>query len=254
MKFTLMDIRHSFTKSDGAKLPVISGINLSIEEGELVVMLGPSGSGKSTVLRIAAGLLRPEHGTAWLDGTHIDAPTRNVGMVFQDFSLFPWLTVYENIAFGLRVKGDSANLIDDAVESYVSLVGLSGFQQSYPRELSAGMKQRVAIARALAVKPSLLLMDEPFASLDVKTSWEMQDLVLEVRRATNMTILFVTHNVEEGVFLGDRLLLLSPRPAEIRQEIRTPFQSERPESIKNSDEFLVLEARITKLLRQDVSK
>src|SRR3989338_4403027 len=182
MKFILMDIRHSFTKSDGAKLPVLSGINLSIEEGELVVMLGPSGSGKSTVLRIAAGLLRPEHGVASLDGARIDAPTRNIGMVFQDFSLFPWLTVYENIAFGLRLRGDSAARIDDAVERHVALVGLGGFQRSYPRELSEGMKQRVAIARALAVRPSVLLMDEPFASLDVKTSWEMQDLVLKVRR------------------------------------------------------------------------
>ena len=116
------------------------------------------------------------------------------------------------------------------------------------------MRRGVAIARALAVRPSVLLMDEPFASLDVKTSWEMQDLVLKVRRTTNMTILFVTHNVEEGVFLGDRVLILSPRPAEIRQEIRIPFQNERSESIKNSEEFLALEAQITKLLRQDASK
>jgi NitT/TauT family transport system ATP-binding protein len=250
MKLQLKNITHMFRRSDGSFLDVIDNVSMDVREGELLVILGPSGCGKTTLLRITAGLQTATSGTVLLDGTNIHGPTKYIGMIFQNFTLFPWLTVYQNIAFGLELNGVEILKLKEIVQRYISLVGLVGFENSFPKQLSEGMKQRVAIARSLAVKPKVLLMDEPFASLDVKTKWEMQEMVLDIRRATNMTIIFVTHNVEEGLFLGDRVFILSARPAKIIKTYKVSFNSNRPESLKNSEEFIKVESNLTKILRE----
>ncbi|MFC1583491.1 ABC transporter ATP-binding protein [Candidatus Neomarinimicrobiota bacterium] len=250
MMLKLEDIIHLFHHADNETLSVLDQINLEISEGSLLVILGPSGCGKSTLLRIIAGLLKPSSGKVCLNGEMILEPTNEIGMVFQNFTLFPWLTVYENISFGLHINNIKLEKHNHTIDKYISLLGLNGFEKSYPKQLSEGMKQRVAIARSLAVQPKILLMDEPFSSLDVKTKWEMQSLVLQVRDATGMTIVFVTHNVEEGLFLGDEIVILSARPAKIIQDFKVSFEYPRPETLKNEANFMELESRLTKVLRE----
>jgi NitT/TauT family transport system ATP-binding protein len=231
-------------------IEVLRPISLEIHSGDLYVILGPSGCGKTTLLRIMAGLEEPSSGKVSFDGEIVTGPSKERGMVFQAFTSFPWLTVEKNIAFGLELNtNNDSKEISKIVDYYIEIFGLRGFERSYPKDLSGGMKQRVAIARTLANKPDVLLMDEPFGSLDAQTRWQMQELLLKIRKELNTTIVFVTHDVEEAVFLGIRVCVLSSRPAKIVQELLIPFGDERKLDIKGTRNFLDIEQSIHGLIR-----
>jgi len=203
----------------GRTVTALDGVDLKVRAGEFLCIVGPSGCGKTTLLQILAGLEAPSSGSVSLNGRAIAGPGADRGMVFQAYALFPWRTVLENIAFGLEIKGLSRRERRDRAEHYARLVGLTGFEQAYPSELSGGMKQRVGIARAIANEPEVLLMDEPLGSLDAQTREIMQREVLDIWRATGCTIVFVTHGVQEAVFLADRILVMTARPGRIKATI-----------------------------------
>jgi ABC-type nitrate/sulfonate/bicarbonate transport system ATPase subunit len=231
--------------------------SFDVRPGEFVSLVGPSGCGKSTLLYIAAGLEDATAGEVLVDEVPVRDPGPDRGMVFQNYTLFPWLTVGQNARFarGLRANALPYDLSEEAVRSKVERVasliecmGLRGFEDAYPRELSGGMKQRAAIARALANEPAVLLMDEPFGALDALTREEMQELVLLVRQHWNTTILFVTHDVDEAVFLSDRVLVMSPRPGRVRAELRVELPTPRDVDQKLTPEFLALKREIVGIL------
>lgn len=205
---------------DGSRTEIINKINFSVEDGEFVCIIGPSGCGKTTLLQILAGLQRPSSGKILLDNREIVEPTPRIGLVFQHYALFPWRTVAENIEFGLELRGDGERTGDDVAARMIGFLGLEGFENAYPYQLSGGMKQRVAIARALAMDPDVLLMDEPFAALDAQTRRLMQAELLRIQQKTKKTIVYVTHNVQEAVYFADRVIVLSDRPARIVADVR----------------------------------
>jgi sulfonate transport system ATP-binding protein len=234
---TLGHLHKSFLV-DGKRVPVLQDVNLSIQRGEFVTIVGGSGSGKSTLLRIIAGLDTEFTGEVELDGKPITGPGTDRGFVFQEPRLFPWLTVADNIAFGWR--GPKAER-DQLVEEHLALVGLKGFGSAYPNQLSGGMSQRAAIARSLINRPEILLMDEPFGALDAFTKIQMQEEVIKIWRAEHATVILVTHDIEEAVYLGDRVLVISNRPGTIRavHEIQLPRPRDR-----NSTDFVQYRRRI----------
>ncbi len=254
MHLILKDVTKSFYISDTESVEVLRPINLDIPKGDFFVILGPSGCGKTTLLRIMAGLEKPTSGLVLSDGTPVAGPSKERGMVFQAFTSFPWLTVRQNIAFGLNLNCEDKRLIDNVVGKFIKLLGLEGFENCYPKSLSGGMKQRVAIARTLANRPSVLLMDEPFGSLDAQTRWQMQELLLNARRELNSAVVFVTHDVEEAIFLGDRVCILSSRPASIVSEIPIAMGDDRTLDIKRSRSFLDIEQRVLELIRGEVGR
>jgi NitT/TauT family transport system ATP-binding protein len=205
--------------TQGKRLHVLDRIDLDVEAGEFLSILGPSGSGKSTLLHLIAGLERPDDGEIWLDGHPISEPGLDRVVVFQDGALFPWLTALENVAFGLASRNLSAAEQRERAMAALERVRLAKFAGAYPHQLSGGMRQRVAIARALALEPRILLMDEPFAALDAQTRNVMHEELQQIWTGTGQTIIFITHNVNEALRLGDRVLLLSYRPARIRREV-----------------------------------
>lgn len=249
MKLIVDKVEKIFYPSDKDPITVLQPISLGINEGDFYVILGPSGCGKTTLLRIIAGLETPSTGHVYIDGKIVTEPSKEKGMVFQAFTSFPWLSVKKNIAFGLELSGNNRNNISEKVDYYIDMVGLKGFENYYPKNLSGGMKQRVAIARTLANEPDVLLMDEPFGSLDAQTRWQMQELLLRVRKELKTTIVFVTHDVEEAVFLSNRLCVLSSRPAKIVQELSIPFGDERKLDIKGTKPFWEMEQTIHSLIR-----
>jgi NitT/TauT family transport system ATP-binding protein len=193
----------------------LEDVSLEVKLAEFLCIVGPSGCGKTTLLRLIAGLDHPSSGKIILEGKEVKGPSPDRGMVFQEFSLFPWRTVVKNVEFGLEIKGLKERERREIAEEYIELVGLTGFEDHYPYELSGGMKQRVAIARALATEPSILLMDEPFGSVDAQTRNVLQQELLEIWERTKKTILFVTHSVDEAIYLGDRIAVMSTRPGRI---------------------------------------
>jgi NitT/TauT family transport system ATP-binding protein len=215
MTLIIDHLSKQFVKNGKETVDSLLDINVEIHDGEFICILGPSGCGKTTLLRIIAGLESPTSGQVLIDGTAIDRPNPKLGMIFQDYSLYPWRTVNENIAFGLELRGVGKGERDKIGEKYLELAGLSGFGNSYPYELSGGMRQRVAVVRALAVDPVVLLMDEPFGALDAQTRNRLQHDLLEIWDKTKKTILFVTHSVDEAVFLADRIVVLTPRPGHV---------------------------------------
>lgn len=223
----ITEITRLFTRDDGAIVQAINGVSLSIADDEFVSFVGPSGCGKTTLLRIIAGLDQASSGTVLVDGNRIAGPSPRVGMVFQEYSLFPWRSVLDNVAFGPEMRGFSKVERHEIARKYVSLVGLDQFELSYPFELSGGMRQRVAIARALANDPDLLLMDEPFGALDAQTRNKMQSELLMIWERSKKTILFVTHSVDEAVFLSDRIVVMSPRPGRIRSVVQVTIPRPR---------------------------
>jgi ABC-type nitrate/sulfonate/bicarbonate transport system ATPase subunit len=226
-------------------LVVHEHIEFMVQPNEFVCICGPSGCGKTTLLDMLAGILKPSRGSVLIDGKEADPKTQSISFVFQEPSTFPWLTVRDNVATGLRIKGAPRATIDAKVDEILGIVGLKGFEAYYPHQISGGMKQRVAIARAFATEADLVLMDEPFVSLDQPTRERMQAEVLDIWRHHRRTIIFVTHNIEEAVFLGDRILVLSAKPARIVSEIKIDLPHPRDPL---SPQFTALRAECLKLL------
>ena len=208
-------LSQSFPREDGSILTVLDNLNFEVKDKEFVCILGSSGCGKTTLLRLIAGLDEARSGAIILDGTEIHGTNPKVGFVFQEYSLFPWRTVIDNIAFGLEMKGMGKEERYRIADHYLELVNLSQFRNSYPSELSGGMRQRVAVTRALALDPVLLLMDEPFGALDAQTRNTLQQELLQIWEKTRKTIVFITHSVDEAVFMADRIIVLTPRPGRL---------------------------------------
>jgi len=259
IKINVEHVSRSFVSPQGEKIEALRDINFEVEDvfsaegrdvGEFRVLLGPSGCGKSTILRIIAGLDHPDSGRVLVDGHPVTAPGSDRGMVFQKYTSFPWLTVEENVAYGMKISGAPKDEIDSTVKHLIEAVGLSGFEKSYPDTLSGGMQQRVAIARTLAVRPRVVLMDEPFGALDAQTRSSMQNLLLHIWDESASTVLFVTHDVEEAIYLGDRLFILSARPGTIVEDLPVPFGRPRDPAMKQSKEFQELVQHVLACLRR----
>lgn len=235
-------------------ISVVQDLSISIPNLEFLVIIGPSGCGKSTLLRLVDGLIPCDSGAVFLDGIDVSGVVggQGRGMVFQSFDLFPWRTARGNVEFGLEIGGIQASERRDIALHYIDLVGLSGFEDAYPHELSGGMQQRVGFARALAIKPEILLMDEPFGALDVQTRDILQDELLLIWSKEQKTVLFVTHSVEEAIYLADRIAVLTPRPARLDQLIDVPFERPRHEEMKSLPAFLELRSQIWKTLKEGI--
>jgi len=234
------------------RIKVIDDVSMRVGEGDLAVFVGPSGCGKTTLMRIVAGLDEPGSGTVALAGEHVIGPDRRKGVVFQSYSSFPWLNVYDNVKFGLRFREDvTAKQADEITRHYLALVGLTGFENFYVNKISGGMRQRLALARTLAADPDILLMDEPFGALDAQNREFLQLQLLDIRERERKTIIFVTHDVEEAVFLAERVFIFSARPATIIEEVRVneALPAKRDLKVKDSAEFLHLRNRIQAVIR-----
>ena len=229
-------------------------ISLTVNEGEFVCVVGASGSGKSTLLRIVAGLDLPTSGEVRVNGSKIKGPGSDRGMVFQSYTLYPWMNVAANVGFGLKLKGYPLATREQRIDYYLDVVGLSRFASAFPKQLSGGMKQRVAIARALANQPQILLMDEPFGALDVQTKEVMQEFLLDIWRKTGTTILMITHDVEEAVFVSQRIYVLTSSPGTVKAEIKIVLPEERTYEIKQMPSFQKQKERIFALLREEQKK
>ncbi|MGP1385412.1 MAG: ABC transporter ATP-binding protein [Thainema sp.] len=230
-------------------LVALKDINLHVETGEFVCVVGASGSGKSTLLRLVAGLDQPTSGEIIVDGQPVIGPGADRGMVFQSYTLYPWMTVQKNVEFGLKLQGIDKAERRQRASYYLNVVGLTQFAGSLPKELSGGMKQRVAIARALACQPKILLMDEPFGALDVQTKESMQEFLLDLWRQTGTSILMITHDVEEAVFLSQRIYVLSARPGTVQQEFEIDLPCDRTYHVKRLSKFHTYREEIMDLLR-----
>ena len=234
--------------------PVVAlrDISFKVHRREFVCVIGPSGCGKSTLIRIIAGLDEPTSGRMLVDGKETSGPCPERGMVFQGYTLFPWLTVKKNIMFGLKMQGMNGDQADREARQWIDLVGLTHFADAYPAQLSGGMKQRTAIARALAANPRVLLMDEPFGALDAQTRAQMQSHLLEIWRNVDVTILFITHDLDEAIFLADRILVLKAHPGEVQEVIEVPVPRPRNLTQLNSPEFLATRRRLEELIHPRV--
>lgn len=229
---------------------VLDGLDLAVREGEALCILGPSGCGKTTLLRALHGLISLDSGCIQVAGETVRRPRRDVAMVFQHFGLFPWKTVVQNVAYGVELAGLAEAERRERVARYVQMVGLQGFERSYPHELSGGMKQRVGLARALALEPRVLLMDEPFGALDAQTREQLQDELLRIWEHFDRTMVFITHSIEEAIALGDRVAVLSPRPARIRELVEVAIPRPRTvERVIEHPSFVELRERCWRLLR-----
>jgi len=249
-KLEIRNLSKAFPREDGSSLVVLDNISLEVQDKEFVCILGSSGCGKTTLLRMIAGLDSAESGSIVLDGEKMKGTDARVGMVFQEYSLFPWRSVIDNIAFGLEMQGMTKDDRYRLAERYLKLVNLTQFRDSYPSELSGGMRQRVAVARALALDPVLLLMDEPFGALDAQTRNMLQKELLEIWEATKKTVVFITHSVDEAVFLSDRIIVLTPRPGRICQVF--PVDLSRPRD-RTSPAFAQVRREVLDLINLNCS-
>lgn len=251
---TILEVRQLSKRYQTAQgeTEALRGINFKVHRRELVCVIGPSGCGKSTLIRILAGLDKHSDGDVLLDGKPVNGPGRDRGMVFQGYSLFPWLTVKENVMFGPEMSGHTRNTADSQARQWLDLVGLSKFADSYPHQLSGGMRQRVAIARALVNEPRILLMDEPFGALDAQTRAKMQHHLLDIWKNLDITILFITHDLDEAVYLADRILVLKPHPGEVQEIIEVPVPRPRTPAQFDSPVFRATKARIEALIHPPV--
>jgi ABC-type nitrate/sulfonate/bicarbonate transport system ATPase subunit len=251
-RLSVQDLSITYVGRDGEKTEAVRDVSFDIADkpgvGELVVFLGPSGCGKSTILKAVAGLLPPTKGKVLLDGQPVGEPGRDRGMVFQAYTSFGWLTVQENVEYGLKLQGVAPKERGERAREVLKEVGLLDFAKRLPKDLSGGMKQRVAIARTLVNKPRVVLMDEPFGALDPMTRWGMQGLLLDVSRAEDNTILFVTHDVSEAVYLADTCYVLSSRPARLLHRVDVPNFAERDVHLKSTDAFRAIEKKLLDML------
>jgi len=248
-KLELRDLSFSF-----GPLSALDGVSFDVEEGEFVSIVGPSGCGKSTLLSVIDGLIQASHGGIFLDGKAVSSPGRDRALVFQEPSLLPWRTVVANITFGLECQNMQRQEARDTAHRLIELVGLDGFANAFPYQLSGGMQQRVNLARALAVDPEVLLMDEPFAALDAQTRELMQAELLDIWRRTGKTVLFVTHQIDEAVYLSDRVIVFSERPGRVRDVIVPRIPRPRDLTVKHSREFLSCVERVWSLIQSDSRK
>jgi len=232
----------------------LDGVSLDFPTGELVALLGPSGCGKTTLLRCIDGLIAPSAGDITVEGVRVTAPVAGVAMVFQHFGLFTWKTVFANVAYGLRLAGVSKAEIAQRVPRYIKLVGLAGFEQAYPYQLSGGMQQRCGLARALAIEPRVLLMDEPFAAVDAQTREILQFELLRIWESRPMSMVFVTHSIDEAVLMGDRVVVLRGRPSSIHEVIETGLPRPRTRDVLSSPRFAEVREKVWSLLMHEAEQ
>jgi NitT/TauT family transport system ATP-binding protein len=251
VKLLVRDLGVVFTRRRGGTVAALNNLSLCVRDEEFVSIVGPSGCGKSTLLRIIAGLIRPSAGEVFVDARPVEGPGADRGMVFQSYTLFPWLTVQGNVEFGLKLRGQPVEERTQTARRYIELVGLQGTEPAYPKELSGGMQQRVAIARALANDPSILLMDEPFGALDAQTRAIMQELLLRVWEQTHKTVLFVTHDIDEAVLLSDRIYAMTARPGRIKAELPVALPRPREVGVMDTPAFITIRQRIHGLIREE---
>ena len=255
-KLSVRGVGKRYDLGNRMMIEAVRNISFDVMEGEICALLGPSGCGKSTMLRMVAGLEDPSTGSMFLDGKHIDGPDKSRGMVFQRYTSFDWMTVQKNVEYGMRINGVPLAERRENAQRFIQLVKLTKFKDAYPRELSGGMQQRVAIARTLANGPSILLMDEPFGALDAETKWQMQELMIGIVEKSNATVLLVTHDVVEAIFLADRILFMSRHPGTIRENLVTEFKNGRRlashEEMIEAEGFYELEKRIMHLMRDEM--
>src|SRR5437016_8450839 len=253
-KLTIKDVTVTFQRRRGGSVVAVDRLDLVVRDKEFVCIVGPSGCGKSTLLRVIAGLTRPSSGDVVLNGARVGGPGADRGMVFQSYTLFPWLTVQGNVEFGPRLRGVPESERRAAARRYIQMVGLTGFEHAYPKELSGGMMQRVAIARALANDPEVLLMDEPFGALDAQTRAFMGELLLDIWQKSPKTILFVTHDIDEALFLGDRVCVMTVRPGRFRAEVSLSLPRPRTLEATTSEEFVGAKRRVLAMIRGETAK
>lgn len=249
-KLQVKDLTKIYSGQNG-EVTAIDHVNLEVEESEFVMIVGPSGCGKTTLINMIGGLVEPTSGEILLDGVPVSGPGADRGMVFQGYSLFPWLTVQKNVEFGLKMRGIAKAERQDKAREYIKIVGLEGFESALPKQLSGGMKQRVAIARTLANEPAMLLMDEPFGALDAQTRVVMQELLARISRETGTTILFITHDIDEAVLLGQRVYVMSRRPGTVRSVLTVDLPEERNHGCFVMPEFLETKKKIMDMLWQE---
>ncbi|WP_458373873.1 ABC transporter ATP-binding protein [Pseudomonas laurylsulfatiphila] len=243
-----------YKKPDGGTFTALEEVSFEVPDQQFAVLVGPSGCGKSSLLYLTAGLAEPTSGAIYVGGQQVEGPGADRGMVFQSYTLFPWLTVRQNVEFGLKRRGMPAAQRKDIVDYYVNEVGLSGFADNYAKQLSGGMMQRVAIARALANDPQILLMDEPFGALDSQTRLQMQQLLLRVWGNSKKTVLFVTHDIDEAILLGDRVYVMGARPGRIKQILDVPIERPRNLDMVMERSFIEMKREIFGLLHDDLEE
>ncbi len=244
---SIRDLEKKFGMN-GSAHTVFSDVSIDVHRREFICVIGPSGCGKSTLIRIVAGLDEATGGEVLLDGNAVAGPGPDRGMVFQGYTLFPWRTVKQNVMFGLEMRGKASSTADTEARQWLEMVGLSKFEHAYPHELSGGMKQRVAIARALANEPRILIMDEPFGALDAQTRCQMQSYLLQIWKKVDVTILFITHDLEEAAYLSDRIVVMGANPGRLVEVIRNPVPRPRSAAQFLSAEFLALKRRLEELI------
>lgn len=237
--------------ADDNRVVAVDQVDLSVKPGEFVSLIGPSGCGKSTILSIVAGFVRPTTGEALCDGKEIVKPSAERGVVFQQYSLFPWLTVRKNVEFGLKMAGVNQGKRNATARSLLDLAGLLAFENHYPDQLSGGMKQRIGIVRALAASPQVLLMDEPFGALDTQTRVVMQEILTNIWQQFRISVLFITHDIEESIFLSDRIYVMTARPGRIKAEIKVPLPRPRTPDMTDTPEFVDLVHELKGLIREE---
>jgi NitT/TauT family transport system ATP-binding protein len=242
------------SKTYDGKVEALKHVSLSLVRGRLSTFLGPSGCGKTTLLKIIAGLIAPTRGEVWVMGKKVEGPGPERAFVFQDFALLPWANVLRNVAFGLELRGTPREKRYEIARRHIAEAGLAGFESSYPHQLSGGMKQRVGLARALAVDADIILMDEPFSSVDEQTRRKFQEELLELLRHKNKTVVFVTHSIEEAAYLSDQIVLLSPRPGEVSKIITPKIERgvRNPDDIRRDKNYLDVVEEIWQILKQHV--
>ncbi|WP_240655505.1 ABC transporter ATP-binding protein [Paraburkholderia phosphatilytica] len=250
-RIELRRARLQFEQADGTPFTAIDGVDLTIEPGEFVSVIGPSGCGKSTVLNVLAGFSKLDEGTATLDGAAIEKPGPERGVVFQQYSLFPWMTVRRNVEFGLRMKRMPVSKRETIARGLLGIAGLLAFENHYPDQLSGGMKQRVGIVRALAASPRVLLMDEPFGALDAQTRAVMQEVLTNMWQRLRTSVLFITHDIDEAVFLSDRIYVMTARPGRIKCVVPVNLPRPRTPEITASPEYVALVQRLRSLIRAE---
>ena len=253
-KLRIDNVALRFKPRTGDPVTALENISLGVEDKEFSVIVGPSGCGKTSLLRLVAGLIEPTEGSISLDNTSISGPGKDRGMVFQSYTLFPWLTVQDNVEFGLRIAGIPTTQRREASRRYIAQVGLTGFERLYPKQLSGGMMQRVALARALANDPAILLMDEPFGALDSQTRSLMQELLLDIWQSSHKTVLFITHDIDESILLGDRVYVMTARPGRIKEMVEIDLPRPRTVEMLTSNAFMAIKRRIMHSIHEEAMR